>query len=782
MPSKMKRIKIYCGLFLMATFLFGKTTAQNKVTVSGYIQDKNTTEKLIGASVIIEGMNTGTASNRYGFYSLTLAPGKYNLRYSFVGYEAQVVDLDIKKDTVINASLLTDITLGEVTVKARSKNSGILTSTETGTNVVSVESIKKTPVIGGENDVLKTLQFLPGVKQSQEGTAGINVRGGSPDQNQILLDGVPVYNASHLFGFLSVFNSDAINQVKLYKGGIPARYGGRLSSVLDITMKEGNNQTPKGVVSVSPVSGRITLEGPIKPDTSSFIISGRRTFLDIPVRIGLLLTQPVQAGYYFYDYTAKANWKINSKNRIYFSSYLGRDRYFIKYKEEGAKSDYSYNWGNVTSVLRWNTEFSQKLFANFTGYYSHFYNKQKIKLKDEESLNYNISSGLNDFSLAGDFDYYPSPAHNIKFGFKTSFQSFSPQLVVLRGFESDTTYGKGVNQQATIHSLYAEDDFNIGSRLRLNAGIRADAYQTGKQNYFYFQPRFSARYLLSDVLSVKGSWSRMSQYLHLLSNTSIGLPTDLWVPSTKKIKPQEGWQTSLGFYFEPKPGLEFSVEGYYKKMENVIRFDQGASFLDSRQKSWEDNVITGEGLAYGSEFLVKKTTGKLTGWAGYTLSWSNRKFEELNNGKPFPYRYDKRHDLSILGEYEFYDDGFDSKSFSFGFTFNTGYAVSIPDVKHHGLNILTEKGDFGFLGLFDYFKTRVTYAEPNNYRMPSFHHLDIGYHLTRKLSTYRERTWSFSVYNVYNRLNPWYYYKKDEKMRQVSLFPIIPSVSFTYKW
>lgn len=769
-------------MFFALLFFTGNSFAQEKITVSGYIQDKNSTEKLIGASVIIEGINKGTASNRFGFYSISIIPGKYNLRYSFVGYEPRIEVLDILKDTVINISLISDLTIDEITVTAQSKNPGILTSTETGANIVSIESIKRTPVIGGENDVLKTLQFLPGVKQSQEGTSGINVRGGSPDQNQILLDGVPVYNASHLFGFLSVFNSDAINQVKLYKGGIPARYGGRLSSVLDITMKEGNNQTPQGVVSVSPVSGRVTLEGPIKPDTSSFIISGRRTFLDIPVRIGLLLTQPVQAGYYFYDYTAKANWKINSKNRIYFSSYLGKDRYFINYKEEGTKSDYSYNWGNVTSVLRWNTEFSQKLFANFTGYYSHFYNKQKIKLKDEETVNYNISSGLNDFSLAGDFDYYPSPEHSVKFGFKTSFQSFSPQIIVLRGFESDTTYGKGVNQQATVYSLYAEDDFNLGSRLRLNAGVRADMYRTGEQNSFYFQPRFSARYLLSDVVSVKGSLSWTSQYLHLLSNTSIGLPTDLWVPSTTKIKPQEAWQTSLGLYFEPKPGLEFSVEGYYKKMENVIRFEQGASFLDSRQKSWEDNVITGEGLAYGSEFLVKKSTGKLTGWAGYTLSWSNRKFDELNNGKPFPYRYDKRHDLSVLGEYKFYDDGIDSKSFSFGFTFNTGYAVSIPDVKHHGLNILTERGDHGYLGLFDYLETRVTYENPNNYRMPSFHHLDLGYHLTRQLSRFRSRTWSFTLYNVYNRLNPWYFYKKDENLRQVSLFPIIPSVSFTYKW
>ena len=777
-------MKMRYTFFLVAFILLqaGLVFAQKNVTINGYIQDKQTTERLPGASVYIEGINKGTASNRFGFYSVTLPAGVCSVRYSFVGYEPVTMLLKIEQDTSINITLSTDLKIEEVTVKERTRNPNLIESTETGTNIVTVDHIKKTPVIAGESDVFKTLQFLPGIKQSQEGTSGINVRGGSPDQNLILLDGVPIYNVSHLFGFLSVFNSDALSQVKLYKGDMPARYGGKLSSVLDVTLKEGNNQTPLGTFSISPVSGKFTLEGPIKSDTASYIISGRRSFLDIPIRIGLMLSQPLQAGYYFHDYTAKTNWKVNSGNRIYFSSYLGRDRYFIKYKEEGSSSDYSYDWGNVTSVLRWNCEVNSKLFFNTTGYYSRFYNNQQIKYKIQRTSVLNMDSKLNDFSLGTDFDYYPSLEHNIKFGYRFSAQSFSPKITEQKGMENDTVMGKDLQQRAASYSLCAEDDIFLSPRIRILAGLRYDGYMTGGKNYHYFQPRISGRFLVSTTFSVKASYSRVSQFLHLLSNTSIGLPTDLWVPSTEKTKPQEAWQSALGLYFLPDPAWEFSVEGYYKKMNRVIQMNEGTSFFDSRQKSWEENIIVGQGLAYGSEFLAKRVAGNLTGWLGYTISWSNRQFEELNNGKPFPYRYDKRHDVALLGEYKIFDNGIDSKTFSFGFTYNTGYAVSIPDIKHHGLNILTEKGDHGYLGMFDYFKTRLTYAHPNNYRMPAFHHLDVGYHLSRKLSHFRHRTWSFTVYNIYNRLNPWYFYPKDDKLRQVSLFPVIPSVSYTYRW
>lgn len=756
--------------------------SQNKVTVSGFIQNEKTSEMLIGASVIIKENNKGTTSNRYGFYSLTLFPGEYTISFGFVGYEQKSLKLKLLEDSTLNIQLKTDLKIDEVTVKGRSHNPDLLNSTEIGTNLIPLDVIKKTPVIAGENDVLKTLQFLPGIKQSQEGTAGINVRGGSPDQNQILLDGVPVYNTSHLFGFLSVFNSDALSHVKMYKGGIPARYGGRLSSVLDISMKEGNMKHPEGTFSISPIAGRITIEGPIKEDTASFILSGRRTFLDIPLRVALKATQPIQAGYFFHDYTAKANWKINSKNRLYFSSYLGKDKYFMNYKEKGTKTNFAYNWGNITSVFRMNSMLSPKLFSNTTVYYSNFYNKQKIRTKDEESFLYDINSGLKDFSVGIDFDWYPNLNHAVKFGIKSSYQVFSPQIIKTKSTEIDTMYGKGIEHNALIASVFLEDDIILSSKLGFNYGIRGDLYKTGNKKYLNLQPRISVRYLATPKLSLKSSYTKMGQYLHLLSNSSYGLPTDLWVSSTENVRPQKAWQISAGVFFKPNKVYEFSVEGYFKGMDNVIHLHEGESFLDSRHESWEKMVITGQGSAYGLEFLFKKNIGKLTGWAGYSLSWSNRKFTELNNGRPFPYRYDKRHDLSVLGEYKLYDDGIDSKSFTFGFTFNTGSAVTIPDIKHQGLNILTDEGDNGYLGLFDYLQTRITYDAPNNYRMPNFHHLDIGYHITRKLSNYRSQTWSFSVYNLYNRLNPWYYYNKGEKLIQVSLFPIIPSVSFTYKW
>lgn len=774
----MKFYAITIIFLLSLTVIYG----QEKFTISGHISDIQTTEKLPGASVKIEQQNKGVSANNYGFYSLTLSPGKYTIGYSYVGYEMQYVSINLNSDTIINISLKSVLTIEEVTVKARRLDDSFTESTETGTDIVKIETIKKMPALAGEPDVLKALQYLPGIKQSQEGTSTISVRGGSPDQNLILLDGVPVYNVNHLFGFLSVFNSDALRNVKMYKGGIPARYGGRLSSVLDIAMKEGNNQTPLGSVSISPIAGSVTLEGPIKADTSSYIVSARRTFLDYPVRLGLLLTQPVQAGYNFFDVTGKTNWILNPKNRVYMSAYLGQDRYFIKYKDDGAKSDYAYKWGNASTVLRWNNIISNKLFANYTAYFSSFSNKQNSKIKDENSFTYKIGSNLKDFAVNADFDFYPNVNHSVKFGVKTSFQSFSPQYIVYEENDVDTTFGKGIQYNAFITTAYAEDDLVITRRLGANIGARIDNYSSGGKNYFYFQPRLTARYLLTKSLAVKASYSKMAQFLHLITNSSVGLPTDLWVSSTENVKPQNSWMSSLGFFYQPIPGYEFSVDGYLKRMDNIIRLEEGASFLASRQQTWEENVISGKGEAYGVEFLLKKDVGKLTGWVGYALSKSINQFDEINNGKPFPYRYDKRHDISVLGEYKLSDDGIDSRSFTFAFTYNTGYAVSIPDIKHQGMNIITEEGRDAWLGMFESFKQRITYQTPNNYRMPAFHHLDIGYQTTRKLSKFRSRTWSFSVYNVYNRLNPWYFYMKEDKMMQVSLFPIIPSVGFTYKW
>ncbi|TDO03369.1 TonB-dependent receptor [Sunxiuqinia elliptica] len=777
---------IFSVLFACFHLIANVVVAQQKVTISGRVQDLESGEKLPGASVFIEDLNKGAVSNRFGFYSFSVLPGQYSIEYRFVGYKPFKITIDATKDTTVVALLQSDLLLDEVTVKARHQNPNMLNSSEIGIHEVPIELIRKTPVIAGENDVLKTLQYLPGIKQSQEGTAGINVRGGSPDQNLILLDGVPVYNVNHLFGFLSVFNSDALSQVKMYKGGIPARYGGRLASVLDIGMKEGNRHRDHGVFSISPVAGRLTLEGPIKKEKASFMLSGRRTFLDLPLRLYQNATDDLQGGYFFHDFNGKANWEINEKNHVYVSAYLGKDKYFTKYKEFGDKTNYGYSWGNITSVLRWNRKISSKLFGNATAYYSHFNNLQKIKSKDRNNYLYlySINSKLDDYSLALDFDWYPALNYSVKFGVKSSWQVFNPQVVKSRDGELNDSYSSEQKNPALTNAAYLESDFQLLKQLRINAGVRADWYHTEDNSYYYLQPRFSANYKVSPLLSVKASYTEMSQFLHLLSNSSIGMPTDLWVPSTRHIKPQQGWQASVGAYLRPNAMFDFSVEAYYKEMDHVIRFKDGVSFFDSRQENWEEEVTAGSGNAYGVEWLLKKNIGKLTGWIGYTLSWSNRKFAEINKGRAFPYRYDKRHDLSILGEYRIADDGTDSKTFTFGFTYNTGYAVSIPDIKHHGQNIITDKGDHFYLGLFDYFQNRITYSTPNNYRMPNFHHFDIGYHLNRKLSKSRSRTWSFSVYNVYNRLNPWYFYndRKDGKLKQVSIFPIIPSVSFTYSW
>lgn len=777
------QIKVTKGLATIFLLCFSMLiVAQQKYTISGFINDQQTTESLIGAAVTVPTRNIGVITNNFGFYSISLPKGDYSLQCRYLGYDSKSIFFRLSGDTVINIELQTKLTIDEITVKGKQKQSDRIENIELGTYSLSMETIKRLPVMAGESDVLKTLQFLPGVKQSNEGTAGINVRGGSPDQNLILLDGVPVYNVNHLFGFLSVFNTDAINNVKLYTGGIPARFGGRLSSVLDISMKEGNMKRNSGVFSISPISGRVSIEGPIKKDTSAFIISARRSFLDLPIRAYLLFNQDIQAGYYFYDLNGKANWIINPKNRVYFSSYMGRDEYFIRSKNDKTKSDYSYNWGNYSSVFRWNKIFNSSLFSNVTAYYCNFSNIRETKIKDDETLFEKFKSTLNDWSLQADFDYYPSSNQKIKFGNKFTVQQFMPEAIQAKLTDNEVAFSKNNPTTAFINRLYFEDEIDISRAISINAGLHFSSYQAGKKTYYDWQPRFAMRIKLNDHNSFKASFIKMDQHLHLLTNSSLGLPTDLWVSSTEKIRPQTSFQYSAGIFSRLKDGLDFSVETYYKKMNHVIQFSEGASFGNSDQQNWESKVESGEGEAYGTEFQLSKSAGRLTGMVNYTLSWSNRRFPEINGGRTFPYKYDRRHDLSVLGDFTFTDTKIRKTNLTLGFTYASGNAITVSNSRYQGINFIQyDKGDDFWLGLVQGMKTRTTYDSSNNYRMPSFHHLDIGYHITR-IEGRKSWTWSFSAYNIYSRQNPWYYYENKGNLRQVSLFPIIPSVSFTHKW
>jgi len=752
--------------------------AQEKFTISGYVEDAKTNERLIGSNVIV-GANVGVAANKFGFYSLTLISGSYTLRCRYVGYNSIAQQINLKSDTVINFQLKTGIELKEVEIKANRLDEANSQLSSLSFLNPSMKELDRMPVIFGERDVLKTLQFQPGIKSARENSAGFNVRGGSSDQNLILLDGVPVYNVNHLFGFFSVFNSDAIKNVSLYKGGIPARYGGRLSSVLDISMKEGNMKEAHGVFSISPISARMTYEAPIKKDTAAFIVSLRRTLMDIPmVLFQTAIGQENKYGYYFYDLNAKTNWIINPQNRIYLSIYSGKDNQFNNGNSDGIKSKYRYNWGNITSVFRWNRKLSQKLFSNISAYCSKYHlNNLGSSDSEDQKVVFKTDSEMKDLSLKADFDWYISPTYAVKFGGKASHLVFAPNIVQITGNEPSINLNSEQKNRSTNFESYFENNLKFGL-FNLNVGGRGTVYNTGKKTYSYFEPRVALRYQSHSNFSANMSYTKMTQFIHQLSNSSLGMPTALWVASTDVVKPQKSTQLAAGIEKQFKK-YSFGIETYYKSMQDVIRFEEGAVFLSSQETSWEENISVGQGKAYGVEFMAQKTLGRLSGMLSYTLAWSNRQFNDVNQGQWFPHKYDRRHDVSLLGDYRIFKSEHVEKSFSFGFTLQSGNNISMPDEEFEGMYLpgATENSH----GIPDWQKTKQSYENPNNLKMPTFHHLDLGYNNTRQLSRGRTSTWSFSVYNVYCRMNPWYYYKTTKgQVRQVAIFPIIPSVGFKY--
>lgn len=782
---------LWCLILLAA---LGQAQAQ-KYTISGYVEDKESGERLLSANVYQPETFEGGITNNYGLYSLTLPAGLQKITVSYVGYQAVTLDLTLRQDTVINFELSPMINLEEVVVSAEKARSAVR-STQISMTELNAKEIKAIPVLLGEVDVLKALQLLPGVQSGNEGTSGIYVRGGGPDQNLILLDGVPVYNANHLFGFFSIFNPDAIQSVKLIKGGFPARYGGRLSSVLDIRMKDGNNKHFAAEGSVGLISSKLTVEGPIVKDKTSFIVSGRRTYIDV-------LAQPLiqwnnarsggsnsTGGYYFYDATAKLNHRFSDRSRLFLSTYLGKDLAYLRTKDKGSEylyeDDFGLGWGNLTTALRWNYMITPKLFSNTTITYSQYNFNTGVESSETErdtlvnNFSFSYDSGIRDWAGKIDFDYVPNPNHTIKFGYNHIYHTFSPGVTVFEAGVSgpnsiDTTFG---NQEIYAHEmeLYAEDDWSIGTRFKANFGVHASAFLVQDSTYYSVQPRLSARYMVNESMSIKAAYSHMTQYIHLLTNSGIGLPTDLWVPSTALIQPQKSVQYALGVVYELQEGLEVSLEGYYKTMDNLIEYKEGASFF-SIQGGWEDKLEFGRGNAYGMEFLLRKQYGKTSGWIGYTLSWANRQFENISFGEWFPYRYDRRHDVSIVLNQEI-KEGID---LGVTWVYGTGNAVTLPLEKYGSLNSFWY--GFSYFDGVDYFEQR------NNYRMPAYHRLDVGLNF-RKDTKWGTRTWSFGVYNAYNRKNPFFIDFDEEYvpdgpnkvvLKQYSLFPIIPSISYSFK-
>lgn len=768
--------------------------AQKNATISGTITDAGSGEALIGATVVDLQTGKGVVANHYGFYSITLPSDSVTLRFSFLGFEAVTRRYALKTNQTVNIELSANVEIAEVEIVAAQQES-VVDRTQMSRIDVSLDKVKALPVLLGERDVLKTIQLMPGVQSGTEGASGLYVRGGGPDQNLILLDGVPIYNASHLFGFFSVFNTDALNSVELIKGGFPAEYGGRLSSVIDMRMKEGNNKKLKGEGGIGLIASRLTLEGPIGGDKTSFMVSGRRTYIDVLARpLIRAAADGGDGGYFFYDLNAKVNHRFSDRSRIYLSGYFGRDRFFVRDRYEFEFDDLrveetfdaGLSWGNAIGALRWNYIFGPRLFSNTTVTYSN-YNFEvgtriarrpllnSIALEDEQSISY--LSGIRDWGAKTDFNFYPNPAHRVKFGAGYIYHTFIPGVTrITAQFDNQTPEDIRIGADpiyAHEFSAYVQDDWSVNERLRVNVGLHASGFLVNEQSYTSWQPRLSGRYLVNEQNAVKASFASMTQFLHLLTNAGIGLPTDLWVPPTDRIAPQMANQWALGWVRTLPGGFEVSVEGYYKIMHNLIEYRDGASFIAGAD-NWQNLVELGKGWSYGAELFIEKKVGNTTGWVGYTLSRTDRQFEALNFGEVFPYRYDRRHDVSVAVTHVFNDRA----DLGVVWVYGTGNAVTLP---------LERYQPFGGDGLSWWFASPIGHIESrNNYRMPAYHRLDIGLNL-HKTTRWGERTWNLGVYNAYSRMNPFFlYFSADQagrqRLTQFSLFPIIPSITYNFSF
>ena len=811
-------------LFSILVVFFPFLVLSQNYTISGYVKDKSNGESAVGTNVYVKETMQGTNTNAYGFYSLTLPKGNYTFICSSLGYitVSDTINLtkNISKNIIIESQ---GKELAEVKVEAEKTGENVQ-STQMSSVQLDIIQIKKLPAFMGEVDILKTIQLIPGVKSAGDGNSGFYVRGGGPDQNLILLDEATVYNASHLMGFFSVFNGDAIKNVNLIKGGMPAKYGGRLSSVLDISMKEGNSKKIQVDGGIGVIASRLTIQGPIKKDKASFIISGRRTYIDV-------LSKPFFApgsafagtSYYFYDLNAKLNWQISQKDRLYLSGYFGRD--VFKFRDVSSNFGSDVLWGNTTACLRWNHLFNSKLFSNTTVSYTNY---DFSFAASQSGFELKLVSGIKDWNAKYDLVFMPNPRHTIKAGLNYMYHTFTPSNVSAKQGENTFDLGKIIKLYSHDAAIYISDDWEITPRLKVNVGLRFGYFaqvgpftryvknQFGKNSdtivyprekkvvdYNGLEPRFSMRYSLSKSMSIKASYTRNFQYIHLASISSVSLPTDVWMPSTDLIKPQLANQYALGLFKNFKQDMfETSVEVYYKTMANQIDYKEGAQPQDNVFDNPDNAFTYGKGQAYGAEFFLKKRTGKFTGWIGYTLSWTWRQFADINYGKPYLAKYDRRHDASLVLTYDI------NKKWNFGliFVYGTGNRGTLPN------------GLFAYSGDVSY-----DYGLRNSYKFADYHRLDLSATYTpdrdKKLLRKRARiekryerkqkdittikipkswsknyqgSWSLSIFNVYNRANPYLIYFKATgdflkgtytvKAKQVSLFPILPTLTWNFKF
>ncbi|NEM98466.1 TonB-dependent receptor [Pontibacter burrus] len=775
-------IKYLMTTLLLACLAFA-TAAQEKVTISGYVKDKATGEGLIGSSVSVQELpGTGVITNEYGFYSLTLPKGNYTLNYNYLGYVTIAKQVQLTASQKLDMQLEQNSTvLKEVVVSTRKEDNNVR-SMEMSTLKMQVAEIKTMPALLGEVDLVKAIQLMPGVQNAGEGTSGFYVRGGGSDQNLILLDEAPVYNASHLMGFFSVFNADAIKDVQLYKGGIPAQHGGRLSSLLDIRMKEGNNQKMEVSGGIGTIASRLTVEAPIVKDKSSFIVSGRRTYADM--FFGLSSDEDIKGNdLYFYDLNAKVNYTLNDKNRLFMSGYFGRD--------VAATKDFMMNWGNATGTVRWNHLFNDRLFSNTTFIFSNF--DYALGSREEES-EFTWKSQIRDYGVKNDYTYFLNPKNQLRFGLHATYHHFMP-AEIKAGRNSYVNDLKLSSTNALETALYLSNEHQITDKLTIDYGLRFstfanigpgkvyrydDAFETPVdtvnysrfekiKSYYGLEPRIAAKYDLNDASSVKASYNRTLQYLHQLSNSTSAMPFDIWIPSGTYVKPQIADQVAVGYFRNFHDNMfEGSVEVYYKWMGNQIDYKDYAEILLNERL--ETELLRGTGEAYGAEFYLRKQKGLLTGWVSYTLSKTERTVPGINDGRSYAPRHDRRHSGNLVLSYEF------SPSINIGanWTYSTGGAITMP------------------VGRYEYNgKTYPVYSERNGYRLPAYHRLDLSATYEKPRNEFKKygSSWTLSIYNAYARKNAFsIYFRESEDDRtkteavKTYLFGLLPSLTYNFKF
>ncbi len=802
----------------LCLLFYGLSSGQN-ITVSGHLYESGSWESLPGGLIYEPVSQKSTTTNTYGFYTITLPyrSGIF-LVFSSFGFANDTLWINRPEDIEYDARLSKIIMLDAVNITAEKTNTE---QAKMSFIKLSTKEIQNVPMLFGEKDVFKTLLLLPGVQSASEGTSGIYVRGGGPDQNLIILDEATIYNASHLLGFFSIFNGDAIKSVELVKGGFPARYGGRLSSVIDINMKDGNKESYHCEGGVGLISSNVMVEGPIIKKKASFMLSGRTTYLDLfLVPIMKIATQGMATGYYFFDLNGKLNFDLGKKDKLYFSTYFGRDKFHLSETDNygGMRVYDKYKmglfWQNATATARWNHLFTNKIFSNlsfvFNDYKMNTYLNYKyfsgINNPDNESFSSDFSSGIRDYTLKYDVTYRPNATHHLLAGAAVVYHVARPNAATMK---ADTLTMRSVEKAKGLeYALYVEDEINIRNRFRINPGIRLVAFSVPKKTWFSPEPRLSMSYNILSNLALKASYAMMSQNMILLSTSTIGLPTDLWVPVTETIRPQRSQQVAFGIHYDLKnPRLSFSLEGYYKWMNHILAYKEGSSFftnmiqniLDEEppgafQSRWTDNVTSGRGWSYGVEFLVRKEVGKFTGWVGYTLSWTKQQFEELNFGEPFFARYDRRHDVSLVLMYS----PASWVNLSLSWVFATGNAVTLPtslypsqNLDNYLENYLSPEDN----SVTQYMGYVENYGKKNDFRMKPFHHLDVGVQFIKPHKRNNGKSiFEISIYNLYNHHNPFFYFTTQDyiytengpeivnKIKQVSIFPIIPTFTYHFKF